>query len=148
MLSWTKLRVLQLWSTVRWNIHMWTEWQDPLTSPRLPWRQKWICIHRNFCKYGLVTCSFNLQRWSIYEQKNSDIVLFPSMLFIYLFIILKLIYCINWSIFFLSFQNPCESIPCANHATCQAGFGNHGYRCICPAGYQGVQCKTGEEKNI
>ena len=68
------------------------------------------------------------------------------MLFIYLFIILKLIYCINWSIFFLSFQNPCESIPCANHATCQAGFGNHGYRCICPAGYQGVQCKTGEGK--
>ena len=82
------------------------------------------------------------------NKKNSDIVLFPSMLFIYLFIILKLIYCINWSIFFLSFQNPCESIPCANHATCQAGFGNHGYRCICPAGYQGVQCKTGEEKNI
>nr|XP_058963040.1 neurogenic locus notch homolog protein 1-like [Pocillopora verrucosa] len=37
--------------------------------------------------------------------------------------------------------NPCESIPCANHATCQAGFGNHGYRCICPAGYRGVQCK-------
>ena len=74
-------------------------------------------------------------------------MLFPSMLFIYLFIILKLIYCRNWSIFFLSFQNPCESIPCANHATCQAGFGNHGYRCICPAGYQGVQCITGEGKN-
>ncbi|XP_022810092.1 protein jagged-1-like [Stylophora pistillata] len=38
--------------------------------------------------------------------------------------------------------NPCESNPCANHATCQAGFGDHGYRCLCPAGYQGVQCET------
>ncbi|CAH3134859.1 unnamed protein product [Pocillopora meandrina] len=38
--------------------------------------------------------------------------------------------------------NSCESIPCAHHATCQAGFGNHGYRCICPAGYRGVQCET------
>ena len=58
MLSWTKLRVLQLWSTVRWNIDMWAEWQDPLTSPRLPRRQKRICVHKNFCKYGLVTFSF------------------------------------------------------------------------------------------
>ena len=142
MLSWTKLRVLQLWSTVRWNIHMWTEWQDPLTSPRLPWRQNWICIHRNFCKYGLVTCSFNLQRWSIYEQKKLGYSVVPFD------VIYLSIHHINWSIFFLSFQNPCESIPCANHASCQAGFGNHGYRCICPSGYRGVQCETGEEKNI
>lgn len=146
MLSWTKLRVLQLWSTVRWNIHMRTEWQNLLTSPRLPWRQKWICIHRNFCKYGLVTFSFT--KVINVRIKNSGKVLFPLILFIYLFIFLKLIYCRNWSIFFSSFQNPCESIPCANHATCQAGFGNHGYRCICPAGYRGVQCKTGEEKNL
>ncbi|XP_022793012.1 neurogenic locus notch homolog protein 1-like [Stylophora pistillata] len=38
--------------------------------------------------------------------------------------------------------NPCDSNPCANQATCQAGFGDHGYRCLCPAGYQGVQCET------
>ncbi|XP_022778113.1 protein kinase C-binding protein NELL2-like, partial [Stylophora pistillata] len=38
--------------------------------------------------------------------------------------------------------NPCESNLCANHATCQAWFGDHGYRCLCPAGYQEVQCET------
>ncbi|XP_022786940.1 fibulin-2-like [Stylophora pistillata] len=43
--------------------------------------------------------------------------------------------------------NPCESNPCAHHATCQAGFGDRcldtaGYRCLCTAGYQGVQCET------
>ena len=104
--------------------------------------QNWICIHRNFCKYGLVTCSFNLQRWSIYEQKKLGYSVVPFD------VIYLSIHHINWSIFFLSFQNPCESIPCANHASCQAGFGNHGYRCICPSGYRGVQCETGEEKNI
>ena len=146
MLSWTKLRVLQLWSTVRWNIHMWTEWQDPLTSPRLPWRQKWICIHRNFCKYGLVTFSFtkviNLRIKKLGYGVVPFHVIYLSIHHVLIDLLYKLIY------FLLIFQNSCESIPCANHASCQAGFGNHGYRCICPAGYRGVQCKTGEEKNL
>ncbi|KAL9970404.1 hypothetical protein ACROYT_G022775 [Oculina patagonica] len=30
--------------------------------------------------------------------------------------------------------------PCASNATCQAGFGDKGYRCVCPQGYHGDQC--------
>ena len=146
MLSWTKLRVLQLWSTVRWNIHMWTEWQDLLTSPRLPQRQKWICIHRNFCKYGLVTFSFTKVISLRVKKLGYSVVPFHVIYLSIHHVLIDLLYKLIY--FLLIFQNSCESIPCAHHATCQAGFGNHGYRCICPAGYQGVQCKTGEGKNI
>ena len=102
MLSWTKLRVLQLWSTVRWNIHMWAEWQDPLTSPRLPRRQERICVHINFCKYGLVTFSFTKVISLRVKKFGYSVVPFHV---IYLSIHHVLIdYCINWFIFFLSFR--------------------------------------------
>ena len=44
------------------------------------------------------------------------------------------------------FQNPCLSSPCASHSTCQAGFGDKGYRYVCPRGYYGDDCLTGEKK--
>nr|XP_058963049.1 neurogenic locus notch homolog protein 1-like [Pocillopora verrucosa] len=37
--------------------------------------------------------------------------------------------------------NSCESNPCVSNSTCQAGFGSHGYRCICSDGYEGELCQ-------
>lgn len=44
------------------------------------------------------------------------------------------------------FQNTCLSNPCTSNATCQAGFGDKGYRCVCPQGYHGDQCELGKEE--
>lgn len=44
------------------------------------------------------------------------------------------------------FQNACLSNPCTSNATCQAGFGDKGYRCVCPQGYHGDQCELGKEE--
>ncbi|CAH3118825.1 unnamed protein product [Porites lobata] len=37
--------------------------------------------------------------------------------------------------------NPCLNGPCLNGATCQTGFGSHGYRCVCVNGFQGDNCE-------
>ena len=52
-----------------------------------------------------------------------------------------------------SFQNACFGQPCVNNATCQTGFTQKGYRCICPVGYTGEQCQmslysTGEHVTL
>ena len=41
------------------------------------------------------------------------------------------------------FQNACLGHSCAQNATCQTGFTQKGYRCICPAGFTGEQCQIG-----
>ncbi|XP_078372759.1 uncharacterized protein LOC144656412 [Oculina patagonica] len=35
----------------------------------------------------------------------------------------------------------CQSSPCVSNATCQEGFGDQGYRCVCPQGYYGDKCQ-------
>ena len=60
----------------------------------------------------------------------------------------------NYSHLFISFiflsiiilfpKNPCLNGPCLNGATCQTGFGSHGYRCVCVNGFQGDNCEMGK----
>ena len=42
------------------------------------------------------------------------------------------------------FQNGCLRHTCVRNATCQAGFTEKQYRCICPAGFTGEQCQIGQ----
>ncbi|PFX18685.1 Pikachurin [Stylophora pistillata] len=42
---------------------------------------------------------------------------------------------------YLSIENPCSSSPCFNNGTCQAGYTEKGFRCKCPLGFTGVNCK-------
>ena len=44
---------------------------------------------------------------------------------------------------FLS-QNGCANKPCKNKATCQTGFTGKGYRCLCPAEFDGDHCENGK----
>ena len=45
--------------------------------------------------------------------------------------------------FFLSCQSNCIANPCKNNATCQSGFTDKGYRCLCSAGFKGQICDEG-----
>jgi len=44
----------------------------------------------------------------------------------------------------LLFQSDGVSNPCQNNGTCQAGFTNKGYRCLCTAGFRGHNCQKEE----
>ena len=37
--------------------------------------------------------------------------------------------------------------PCANNVTCRSSFTEKLYQCLCPAGYKGLRCQTGKQKN-
>jgi len=37
-------------------------------------------------------------------------------------------------------KNACGGKPCENNGTCQAGFTNKGYRCLCPPEFKGQKC--------
>ena len=43
----------------------------------------------------------------------------------------------------ICYQNACSSNPCFAGATCQTGFTEKGYRCLCPAGSFGDHCEKG-----
>ena len=49
-------------------------------------------------------------------------------------------------IMFFSFrpQSACVKNPCENNGTCQSGFTDKGYRCLCTAGFRGQNCKKGK----
>ncbi|KAL9987401.1 hypothetical protein ACROYT_G001699 [Oculina patagonica] len=42
-------------------------------------------------------------------------------------------------------KNHCDNDPCSNKATCQNGFSHKGYRCLCPAGFKGQDCKSAKK---
>ncbi|CAH3156260.1 unnamed protein product, partial [Pocillopora meandrina] len=42
-------------------------------------------------------------------------------------------------------KNTCGQTPCQHNGTCQTGFTDKGYRCLCPPGYKGTNC---EERNV
>ena len=54
---------------------------------------------------------------------------FFCFLFVYLFVFLC--------------QSNCIANPCKNNATCQSGFTDKGYRCLCSAGFKGQTCDEG-----
>ncbi|XP_022780858.1 uncharacterized protein LOC111322081 [Stylophora pistillata] len=43
--------------------------------------------------------------------------------------------------FYHAAESACVENPCKNNATCQSGFTNKGYRCLCTAGFRGQDCK-------
>ena len=47
----------------------------------------------------------------------------------------------------LSKQNLCRKRPCWKNGTCQAGFTDNDFRCICPVGVRGGVCRKGKSTN-
>ena len=75
-----------------------------------------------FCKYGLVTFSFTKVISLRVKKLGYSVVPFDVIYLSIHHVLIDLLYRLIY--FLLIFQNSCESIPCAHHATCQAGFGN------------------------
>ena len=42
-------------------------------------------------------------------------------------------------------KNACAKKPCQNNSTCQAGFTDRDYRCLCIAGFTGHDCEVGKK---
>ena len=58
---------------------------------------------------------------------------FALPLFVFSFVYLFVFLC----------QSNCIANPCKNNATCQSGFTDKGYRCLCSAGFKGQTCDEG-----
>ena len=48
-----------------------------------------------------------------------------------------------WRFFFLA-KNACGEKSCENKGTCQTGFTDKGYRCLCPPEFKGQKCAEGK----
>nr|XP_058952653.1 microfibril-associated glycoprotein 4-like [Pocillopora verrucosa] len=48
---------------------------------------------------------------------------------------------------YLAIENPCSSSPCLNKGTCQAGFTNKGFRCVCRERFSGETCQVEVKRN-
>ena len=47
-----------------------------------------------------------------------------------------------------SLQSACVDKPCDNNSTCQSGFTDQGYRCVCTTGFKGPRCKKGNPCHV
>ena len=45
-------------------------------------------------------------------------------------------------------QSACVDNPCDNNSTCQSGFTDKGYRCLCTTGFKGPRCKKGNSCHV
>ena len=50
-----------------------------------------------------------------------------------------------WLFLFFSLKNACAGKPCQNNSTCQAGFTDRDYQCLCIAGFTGHDCEVGKK---
>ena len=57
----------------------------------------------------------------------------------------KIIICGSFSV---SFQSPCENVPCKNGGVCVPEYVSNSYRCDCKPGFCGTHCKQGGIKRI
>ncbi|XP_066020134.1 microfibril-associated glycoprotein 4-like isoform X2 [Pocillopora verrucosa] len=48
---------------------------------------------------------------------------------------------------YLAIENLCSSSPCLNNGTCQAGFTNKGFRCVCQEKFTGETCQVEVKRN-
>ena len=48
-----------------------------------------------------------------------------------------------WLFSFFFLKNACATKPCQNNATCQAGFTDRDYQCLCIPGFTGDDCENG-----
>ena len=44
-----------------------------------------------------------------------------------------------------SLKNACAKKPCQNNSTCQAGFTDRDYQCLCIVGFTGHDCEVGKK---
>ena len=49
---------------------------------------------------------------------------------------------------FVSWKSACDVNPCHNESTCQSGFTDQRYRCVCAPGFTGEDCGQGKNKWI
>ena len=47
-----------------------------------------------------------------------------------------------------SLQSACADNPCNNNTTCQSGFTEKGFRCLCTTGFKGPRCKEGNPTHV
>ena len=45
-------------------------------------------------------------------------------------------------------QSACVDNPCDNNSTCQSGFTDKGYRCLCTTGFKGPRCEKGNPCHV
>ena len=55
----------------------------------------------------------------------------------------KTLQCLHHHLSF-SLKNACDSAPCLNNGTCQNGFTEKTFRCLCPGGFGGKLCENGK----
>jgi len=84
------------------------------------------CVSYNFKKNGENKCDLNS---ATYEQKSEHSGDLEK----------------NENYVYREAENACATKPCKNNATCQAGFTDRDYRCLCIPGFTGHDCENGTD---
>ena len=85
---------------------------------------KLISDQRIFCNHKMWTEKFHTQ-WTSSGSQVSKATMVSTFL--------------SYTSF--SHHNTCGQTPCQHNGTCQTGFTDKGYRCLCPPEYKGTNCE-------